>query len=270
MTGMPVRLYARLTGRAARPSLQRIVRLAFACGVSSLAISTWAFLNLPTTLAVAQVAAMAGLAVLFLTLAAPVLSALSAAIITGRDVNSEGFVLIRATAVTDRDIVAGYVYAALYRARLLIACAVGLFPVVVISLWQLMTQVTAFFYFFSRPSPSGGAVQYKLLLGPLAAVYPTPVDALAWLVLVAGLWGMNWAGASLATAMALWRRGFGLALAAAPALTLAIMVGVVWRFATLPYWKDVESLVWGLVMLASYPLAFLLMRIAGRWVRPGP
>jgi hypothetical protein len=187
---------ARLTRGARPPSLRVTLWLAFGLGLVILAISLWAVPRVPQTLALLNVLRGLGWG---LHLATPVVVAAVAGLITGRDASSEAYRLVRQTPLSERDIALGYVFAALFRLRLLLALVVATMPAIVVGAFG------GVFTRFALTRGSGGGL--VCMGGPCSTGISALTYTLGWsLCLVAtavGLWGANLLGAAAGVAAGL-------------------------------------------------------------------
>lgn len=199
---------ARLTRGARPPSLRVTLWLAFGLGLVILAISLWAVTRVPRTFALLN--ALRGLG-WGLHLATPIVVAAVAALIAGRDASSEAYRLVRQTPLSERDIALGYVFAALFRLRLLLALVVAMMPAIVVG---------AFGGVFTRFIFTRGSDGLACMGGPCSTGMSALTYTLGWsLCLVAtavGLWGANLLGAAAGVAMGLRLRKPPLAVAFGP------------------------------------------------------
>ncbi len=124
------RVFARLTRHSRWPSPRTTVWLfvaALLVGIGS-AVALLVVdpsLNTPLAQLITNVIALSGLAVALLS---PPVAALVTVIATVTDVQSEAYELMRVSLLPREEIVSGYLYAALYRLRLLWVLALGLLP----------------------------------------------------------------------------------------------------------------------------------------------
>ena len=274
-------LVVRLVGKSNWLSLRACFWLAFGLGITGLILSAWMFLNgyesvnlwagMRTSGAQRWVFVMdtflprgLTLAPLVFTLLAPIVVVFFAITMTTRDVSSNTYVLMCLTSIPNRDVVSGYIYTAFYRARLLIALAVGLMPVWVVSLLEYDVRVAAILeasreadirlpYFLFR---------FERLLEP-----PTIADILVWLIAIIGLWGMNWLAASLGVAVALRQHRMLYAVIIAPLIIASLFIAFLWLYPPL-YMPTLESTPANASLpLLSYPVAYILMRFSEHWAR---
>lgn len=118
----------RLNRRHRWPSLRQTFWLGFGFGLLNLAITTWALLNLHEALLRWLIFIGWGMLVIGPLLAAPI-----ATMMTRRDLIGDQYELLFLTSLSDEKLVQGYIGAALYRLRLLIALGVGSIPMVTLT-----------------------------------------------------------------------------------------------------------------------------------------
>jgi hypothetical protein len=140
-----------------------------------------------------------------LTLLTPPIVASVATNLTARDVSSEPYELVQLTTLPRASLVHGYVFAALYRMRLLISLTVGLMPALVIGLVQISLLVLVTVY-------TSNMAPFPEQTIPLS---------LEWVALVIGLWGMIYLAAASGVGLAIRWRGSVLANILAPLLALS-------------------------------------------------
>lgn len=229
---------ARLLRRLDRPSARDVIGIAVGIGLSSAALGVVAWLaGAEIVLNLLLVAA------LILLLFAPLIVGPAAATLTAQSIHEGQHELLILTHLPDEKLAQGYVYAALYWTRGLLAVTAGLTPLVVLK---------AFLEFLVRP---------YLVESPWRA-FSNPASILALgavlggvIFFLLGAWGMVMAAAALGTAVALrWRREYpaaGLAALAVvvggPALALALTalfyltgpwgVGIAWTLTPYLLWQ---------------------------------
>jgi hypothetical protein len=172
-------VFARLTRHSRRPSPRTTMRLfvaAFLVGTGD-AVALLAT-NLVFLTDIGEVIVMSGLAVAFLS---PPVAAVMTIVTTMADVQSEAYQLVRASLLPREEILLGYLYAALYRLRLLWVLALGLLPPLVAVL--LAGDILLY--------TSADGVPVTVVLAALAV----------WLVSVAAGFALNW----LAVCIAVWQ-----------------------------------------------------------------
>jgi hypothetical protein len=124
-----------------------------------------------------------------LMIGTPLLVAVLTAILVASDMRSESFTLLKLTSITGQALFQGYVAAALYRLRLLLAAAFGAIPLYALSAAPLTLRQVLL------------STDLYTLLGPDLAV------RVAYYLLVGiGLWGMNLLAAVIAVHVALRSR----------------------------------------------------------------
>ncbi len=314
-------LFLRLTRRCGWPSGRAALWLAVALGVASFVISAGAVWQQGATLAIideqsvpggghhvlftahvllrtAQVDRFSALMVFLLALAwpvnflAPAIVGLLAATLTGRDVHSEAYRLLRLTDLSAGVRALGYITAALYRLRVLLAMVVGLAPVLVLGmLYARLAFVSASPYVDYDPTRLFGLnlSPYTRLCPPypvaLMCVSPQAIDPLyhiqTFLALAIGLLGLNGLAAILGMSLALrWRRPIPAALVTLLVVLghLALVINKVMLDPLMPTWFPGGPLLSLLVhiltlwiqnplfiMLIPYVLAVGFLWLAQRW-----
>lgn len=257
---MPNPLLSRLTSKPTRLTARGAFWLAFGLGLAGLIFSSLRFLN-----ARASSDGLLFLPIGFLLISAltPPILALLAAIFTARHTQGGAYELLKATNISNAEIVQGSLYAALYRMRALLVVGVGAMPAMVIGMFDLNLRVAIIFCTIMA-SPYMNDMQRALSNCKL----PAPDTGLLWLSITLGLWGCGWLGAALGVALALWRRNTLLAAVVAPLAIIAAMIATFWVWVSLlesgPVATWSISLVW---MIAPYASAFALTRLSERWAR---
>ncbi len=142
-------VFAHMTWHSRWPSLRTTVWLFIAAvlvgtGGTAALLFVDPPLNTPSAQLAASVIVLSGLAVVLLS---PPVAAVMTTIATVTDVQSEAYRLMQVSLLPKEEIVSGYLYAALYRLRLLWVLAFGLFPpltaVVTIYSWSWDGPVSA-------------------------------------------------------------------------------------------------------------------------------
>ncbi|MBI3241948.1 MAG: hypothetical protein HYZ49_06610 [Chloroflexi bacterium] len=271
-------LLTRLTAKPSRLSARVCFWLAFGLGVSTLLVSTQLFLadhnsNFRTPIYL--------LPMLFAALAAavPPIVALIAGSLTARNVSDGSYELLTTTTLSDASIVQGYVFAALYRARGLLALAVGLAPPLVVGMLDSALHASLFlcrvnhFYHTGDYNPR---MDYSVCAMPSASV------GLTWLLIALGLWGLNLLAAALGVGLALrWRNPLVVATFA-PLAALLLPLSFFWHWQIPNSLKTLDVMLWlfdltlvdaakwqisFLFMLAPYALTLALLHSSQRWTR---
>jgi hypothetical protein len=201
----PNPIYRRLTRHAGWPTIQETVAILMTTSLLSLVLMAIAFMQ-------AQSELIQG--ALFLALATylilPLLSTITGSWYASREANDPHFTMLQLTPMTDRQLVRGYVWAALHAWRGILAFALGLIPIFMISLIYLHLEALA----------TLGTDEYATFCNvrtynpDCSPRYLTPGDETALLLesllfLPIGLvmWSMNVCGAALGVHVGLsWRR----------------------------------------------------------------
>jgi hypothetical protein len=253
-------LAARLTKPARRVSRRGAFWLAFGIGIASLALSTWlTFKTNSDGLLIVLLVVLGGM------LLSPVVVAAVTAILSARNVRSEGFQLVRLTNVSDGNIVWAHILASLLRFRILLAVLVGLMPVIVVGILDMQLYVTAIFVnliysCYQQPCP------------PATSTLPSTGDwlksGLAIIVGVIGLWGLNVLAAALGTFAALrWQRASAAATMALGSILVVLAVAIYVFFSLR---TELQGIVFvSALAILCYLSAVLMAELARRWVRKG-
>jgi hypothetical protein len=244
------------------PSLAGTLWLAIGLALLSLATSLAIFLQNPwrvnpVSLGLVVVAGAA-------TLASPAITASTAAILTGRQSGSEEGQLLRLSSLPDAALVLGYMFAALYRLRLVLAVIVGLAPGLMVGMLHLHAHFRASTV-CSRPCPG------DILLNPLNVIGPLAIYA-SLLIEIAGI---NLAAVGLGVWLGLWSGKQPDLMAAALGLALlagAVLVSLlVLRYGDrLPYDDPPTILAFVLTCWIPYALARATISLARRQARAIP
>jgi hypothetical protein len=272
-------LVARL-GRAGRGlSVRAAAWAGLGLGLAGLALCVWnLFRPLRTDLPL-FIELIAWLALLVLP---PVVGSVAARI-TAADRASEAYALMRLTSLSDRDIVRGYVVAALLRMRLALAAALAAFPAAAVGLIHVTLEITAVFCTIMY-----GSLMYYVGTAPTCLPWPalgTPLMMLAVAPLALAPWGMILLAAVLGVGLALWTRRAVWAALGASLLSLAVglLVLIIAFDRTGGGWVVLSSApeqipapgvgtivpksLLALLALAAPPLlALFVLRLARRWV----
>ena len=248
-------LVVRLTGKRSWPSLRAACWLAFGLGLIGLALTSAVLLNARD--AIGPLTFLPFSLIAFSAFVPPIV-ALIAATLTVRDTHSESYELLTATDISDTAIVQGYVFAALYKLRLLLAMTMGAIPAIVVSVFDLVMRDRAALCPFHVSSGS--------------ACEPPPVTlGLVWLMIVIGLWGLNGAAAALGVNWALrWQsEGAAVTFATVVMFMLSLLAAGFWlaiylpaTTVPLPTW--LVAFVW---MYSPYAAAIGIMQNGERWTR---
>lgn len=271
-------LLTRLTARPSRLSARACFWLAFGLGVSTLLVSVQLFLadhnpNFRTLIYV--------LPVLFAALAAavPPVVALVAGSTTARNVADGSYELLTATTLSDAAIVQGYVFAALYRVRWLLALVVSFAPPLVVGMLDSALHVAIYlcrvdhFYHTGDYSPQ---MDYSVCSMPSVDV------SFTWLLIALGLWGLNLLAAALGVGLALRLRNPLVVITLAPLAAFLLSFGIFWYWQFPGSLKTLDVMLWLfdltlvdaakwqtslLFMLAPYLLTLALLHLSQRWAR---
>ncbi len=274
----PNPLLTRLIGKPSWLSARACFWLAFGLGVLSLSVSARLFLadrnpNFHTPIYL--------LPMLFVALAAamPPIVALIAGSLTARNVSDGSYDLLTATTLSDSSIVQGYVFAALYRARWLLALAVSFVSPLVVGMLDSALHAAIFlcrvdhFYHTGDYNPR---MDYSVCSMPAVDV------GLTWLLIALGLWGLNLLAAALGVGLALrWRNPLVVATFA-PLLAFLLPFSFFWHWQFPGSLRTLDMMLWLfnltnvdfskwqislLFMLAPYVLTFVLIRLSHRFAR---
>jgi hypothetical protein len=214
--------FVRLVRRARPPSLRATLWLAFLLGMVQLAVLMGLLQNLDRT---STLVGNLRLAAWMLLVVAPPATAIAAALITAQDARSEGFPLMLATGISRWQVAQGYLLAALFRLRVLLALVVSGLPVIVAGVFVRFLSGNFWFGssdgFYIPPSfaPRVYVIGWTLTMTAVAL----------------GLWGSSLLGAALGVWMGLRNRSAlaaplaiaVLAVLAMPLLILMTLVGPV-------------------------------------------
>nr|MBN1228170.1 hypothetical protein [Anaerolineae bacterium] len=195
--------YQRLVSNARKPSLRATFWIGFGLALALFALALGAILRFPYTdpmaseLLASAVQAAAGIVLFIIS----VITAVIAAVLTGRDRKSEAFQLLLLTGLSSRDIVDGYVRAALYRVRVLFAVQGAVIPVLIVGAFA--GAISRYAY----PSSDAGLTCY-----PVSCLdYPSPALylvgwTLAQMIAYGGVLASTGLGAALGVSFALSKR----------------------------------------------------------------
>jgi hypothetical protein len=271
-------LLTRLTARPSQLSARACFWLAFGLAGLTLLVSVQLFLadhnpNFRTLIYV--------LPVLFVALAAavPPVVALVAGSITARNVADGSYELLTATTLSDAAIVQGYVFAALYRVRWLLALALSLVPPLVVGMLDSALHVAIYlcrvdhFYHTGDYSPQ---MDYSVCSMPSVDV------SFTWLLIALGLWGLNLLAAAMGVGLALRLRNPLVVITLAPLAAFLLSFGLFWYWQFPGSLKTLDVMLWLfdltnidaarwlinlLFMLTPYLLTLALLRLSQRWAR---
>ena len=197
----PNPVYARLTAHARPPSLPLTVGIGLAVSV---ALAGWLIRSLPGSMYPDEEIDFLINLVMTVALAAVAVTmvvAVTAAILTAQDTSGEAFTLLRATQLTGRRVVRGYVAAALYRARVLLVAAGALLPMSAAASYEITTLLAKEGLTSIQPFWPGLLLNNPTTHALVDGALPT---VLFWL----GTAGWVVLGAGFGVWMALWwRRG---------------------------------------------------------------
>ena len=212
MSSSPNPAFARLTRDCKWPSGRAALWVGFVVGVVVLFLTSQSALRMKT-LALGPLSTILLIAAWAVTLLTSPITAVVATILTSRDVHSGSHELVRLTMLPEAAMVQGYVFATLYRVRLLIALTIGLMPALAVGMFQVGLALSIIFS------------SYYSLQGIPA--YPVePLDAgmmemsLVFTIMTIGLWGMNLLAAATGVGLALCLRGNIIANIGAPLFVL--------------------------------------------------
>ena len=271
-------LISRLTGKPSWFSMRASLWLAFGLGVLTLLVSVQLFLadhnpdfRTPIYLLPMLFAALAA--------ASPPIVALIAGSLTARNVSDGSYELLTATTLSDASIVQGYLFAALYRVRGLLALAMSFVPPLVVGMLDSALHASLFlcrvnhFYHTGDYSPR---MDYSVCAMPSASV------GLTWLLIALGLWGLNLLAAALGVGLALrWRNPLVVATLA-PLIAFVLPFGFFWHWQLPGSLKTLDMMLWLfdltavnlskwaislLFMLAPYLLTLFIIRLSHRFAR---
>jgi hypothetical protein len=184
---------------------------------------------------VGTVIVLGGLAVAFLS---PPVAAVITVITTAADVQSEAYQLMRVSLLPREEIVLGYIYAALYRLRLLWVLAFG---------WSLLS--IAVVIFLLGPPYQGDPVAVPVLV--------VMVALLVWFISMVIGAAVNWLAVCIAVWQSLCRKRVGIAIIAA--------LAVLWVTGGVPACASCLAFAWvasaseAVVALICYPVSFFFL-----------
>jgi hypothetical protein len=186
----PNPVFVRLTRNCKWPSGRVALWLGFGLGLVTLFLTSHATLHMKD-FEMNPLCAVLFVTAVVLTLLAPAIVASLATGLTARDVSSEPYELVQLTTLPKIALVQGYVFAALYRMRVLISLTVGLIPALVIGVVQLGLLVLVTLY-TSNMAPF------------LQQVVSLSLDFMA---IVIGLWGIAFLATASGVGLAIRWRG---------------------------------------------------------------
>ncbi len=251
-------LLIRLIGKRSWLSARLCFWLAFLLGLSGLVFSSLSFLNARTT----EISYLPFMLLIVVGLT-PLLVALFAAMLTSRDIGSQGYELLQATPLNNADIVRAYIYAILYRTRILLILMIAAMPAIAVGMLELSLKVELV---FCTVTSSGPQFNPSYCQPP-----PMPETPLIWMAIAIGLWGCALLAASLGVALAFAWRNLALTVIVAPLLVLGLMAAGLWGLGQI--WGRLYYpglILWGaalLWMIAPFAIAIAITKIAERWVR---
>jgi hypothetical protein len=242
-------LYDHLTRRSRWPSLRLTLWLAFGLGLVTLTISALSLSSIPQAGALRTTALILMLVGALVTLVAPPVVAVFAAVLTARDARTGGHELMRLTPLSKAAIVRGYAFAVLFRLRVLLALVVALMPALVVEALYMTALGRAIFF----------NIACNLMHPELCHIMPwsLPPEAGRIFSLVLGTWGLILLAAALGVWLALrWRRTTAAAIVAPGLVALLIAASLIASINVL------SGLVMALVLLLPWALALAIMRLA--------
>ena len=196
-------VFVRLTGNCKWPSARVALWLSFGLGLAALFLTSQAALRM-RAFDMDPLSAVLMVTAVVLTLLTPSIVASVATNLTSRDVSSEPYELVQLTTLPKNALVQGYVFAALYRMRLLISLTVGLMPALVIGLVQISFLVLVTLY-------TSNMAPFLEQIVPLSLVF---------VATVIGLWGITFLATASGVGLAIRWRGSILANILAPLIAL--------------------------------------------------
>jgi hypothetical protein len=203
-------VFTRLARRARPPSLRAALWLAFLLGLVQLAVLMVLLRDLDRS---SELVGNLRVSAWALLLVAPPATAVVAALVAAQDARSEGFPLLLATGISRWQIALGYLLAALFRVRVLLALVVSSLPVVVAGVFVRFLAGDFWFggsdgfYIPADFSPRAYVVGWTLTMTAVAV----------------GLWGVNLLGAALGVWLGLRNRSALAAPLAAAALAVFLL-----------------------------------------------
>ncbi|MBN1120557.1 MAG: hypothetical protein JXJ17_05725 [Anaerolineae bacterium] len=145
-------IYARLAKKDSA-FVKPVFWIAGIAGVAGLIISAWHLYGVIANNATLSAGVLLTAFVAWLLMAsAPVAVALTAATLTGSDIDSEAYQLVKITGLSRRTIARGYLFAAFRRRRLLLTLTVALVPTAIVGMLASLLS-TAYSQPYSNPAP---------------------------------------------------------------------------------------------------------------------